>query len=107
MEAHCRTGEYDMRMAVTLFLCSGGQPTVDAADSARLNGPFFVVGRWHPDLNRTETLLTLRSEDVISAEILKDGVRMTHSGVRRRPRREPSRTPPRTAHLIRFEQQPR
>jgi hypothetical protein len=71
-------GEYEMRMAVRLFLSSGGQQTVDAADSARLDGPFFLVRRRHPDLNRTETVLTLRSEDVIGAEVLKDGVRIDY-----------------------------
>ena len=71
-------GEYGMRMAVRVFLSSGGQRTVDAADSARLDGPFFLVRRWHSDLNRTETVLTLRSEDVIGAEVLKDGVRIDY-----------------------------
>ena len=65
-------------MAVRLFLSSGGQRTVDAADSARLDGPFFIVSRWSPHLNRTETVLTLRSEDVIGAEVLKDGVRIDY-----------------------------
>ena len=71
-------GGYEMRMAVRLFLSSGGQRTVDAADSARLDGPFFLVRRWHPDLNRTETVLTLLSQDVIGAEVLKDGVRIEY-----------------------------
>jgi hypothetical protein len=71
-------GEYDVRMAVRLFLSSGGQRTVDAADSARLDGPFYLVRRWCPNLNRTETVLTLRSEDVIGAEVLKDGVRIDY-----------------------------
>ena len=71
-------GEYEMRMAVRLFLSSGGQRAVDAADSARLDGPCLLVRRWHPDLNRTETVLTLRSEDVIGAEVLKDGVRIDY-----------------------------
>jgi hypothetical protein len=62
-------------MAVSLFLSCGVQRTVDAADSARLDGPFFIVSRWYPHLNRAETVLTLRSEDVIGAEVLKDGVR--------------------------------
>ena len=73
-----RMGECEMRMAVRLFLSSGGQRAVDAADSARLDGPFFLVRRWHPDLNRTETVLTLPSEDVIGAEVLKDGVRIDY-----------------------------
>jgi hypothetical protein len=67
-----------MRMAVRLFPSSVGQRTVDGADSARLDGPFFVVERTHPDFNRTETLLTLRSEDVVGAEVLKDGVRIDY-----------------------------
>jgi len=71
-------GEYEMPMAVRLLLSSGGQRTIDAADSARLDGPFFLVRRrWYPDLNRTETVLTLRSEDVIGAEVLK-GVRIDY-----------------------------
>ena len=37
-----------------------------------------MVSRWYPDLKRTETLLTLRSEDVIGAEVLKDGVRIDY-----------------------------
>ena len=63
-------------MAVRLF-CGLGQRTVDAADRARLDGPFFVR-RWHPDLKHTKTVLTLRSEDVIGAEVLKDGVRISY-----------------------------
>jgi hypothetical protein len=69
---------YETRMAVRLFLSSGSQRTVDAAASARLDGPFFIVTRWYQDLNRTETVLTLRSEDVIGAEVLKDGVRIDY-----------------------------
>jgi hypothetical protein len=49
-------GEYEIRMAVRLFLSSGGQRTVEVADSARLDGPFFLVRRYHPDLNRTESV---------------------------------------------------
>src|SRR5207247_7657726 len=78
-----RMGEYEMGMAVRLFLSSGGQRTIDAADSARLDGPFFLVRRRYPDLNRTETVLTLRSEDVVGADVLKDGGQnRLHSGVR-------------------------
>ena len=76
-------GEYEMRMAVRLVLSSGGLRTSDAADSARLDGPFFLVRRWYPDLNRTRPqpyrdLLTLRSKDVIGAEVLQDGVRIDY-----------------------------
>ena len=63
-----------MRMAVRLLVSSGGYRTVDGADLARSDGPFFLVRRSYPDLNRTETVVTLRSEDVIGAEVLKDGV---------------------------------
>jgi RNA polymerase sigma-70 factor (ECF subfamily) len=65
-------------MAVRLLLSSGRERTVDAADSARLDGPFFLVRRWYPDLNRTETVLTLLSRDVIAAEVLKDGLRIDY-----------------------------
>ena len=68
-----------MGMAVRLFLSSGGERTVDAADSAQLDGSFFLVRRSYPDLNRPETVLTLRSEDVIGAEVLKDGVRIDYT----------------------------
>ena len=77
-------------MAVRLFLSAGGQRTVDAADSARLDGPFFPVRRWHPDLNRTETVLTLRSEEVIGAEVLKEESELTTFRGAGRPRHEPS-----------------
>ena len=33
--ASIRMGQYQMGMVVKLFLCSGGERTVDAADSAR------------------------------------------------------------------------
>jgi hypothetical protein len=75
-----------MRMAVRLVLSSGNHRTVDDADSARLEGPFFLVRRWIPDLNRTETVLTLRSEDVIGAEVLKDGVRIDYIPGRGQPK---------------------
>jgi hypothetical protein len=40
--------------------------------------PFFIVSRLFPDLNRHETALTLRAEDVAGAEVLKDGVRVDY-----------------------------
>ena len=67
-----------MRMAVRVFLSSGDERTVDRADSARLDEHFFLVRRSYPQVNRTETVLTLRSEDVIGAEVLKDGVRINY-----------------------------
>jgi hypothetical protein len=62
-------------MAVTLFLSSGTQRIIEAADSARLDEAFFLVTRRDPGSARVDTLLTLRSIDVVAAEVLKDGVR--------------------------------
>lgn len=61
-------------MAVKLYLLSGSQRMLDNADSARLDDGFFVVTRRDPTTGRVNTLLTLRSEDVVAAEVLKDGV---------------------------------
>jgi hypothetical protein len=65
-------------MPVVLFLTSGGQRTVDAGDSARLDGPFFMVNRKDPTSGRIDTVLTLRSIDVIAAEVFIDGVSVDH-----------------------------
>jgi hypothetical protein len=59
---------------VRLLLTSGGQRIVHHADAARRDGPFFIVFRSDPDPNRCETLLTLRADEVIGAEIIKDGI---------------------------------
>ena len=77
-QCHVRMGEHEVRMAVRLSLSSGAQRIVEGADAARLDGPFFLVRRSYPDLNRTETVLTLRSDDVIAAEVLKDGLRIDY-----------------------------
>jgi hypothetical protein len=69
-------GKYEMRMAVRVFLSSGVERTVDAAVSAGLDGPFLSGQTMAPRPHRTETVLTLRCEDVIGAEVLKDGVRI-------------------------------
>jgi hypothetical protein len=61
-------------MAVRLFLASGGQRDIDDADGAQMDGPFFLVTRWDPYQERRRTVLTLRAKDIVSAEILKDGV---------------------------------
>jgi hypothetical protein len=61
---------------VILHLASGVQRTIEHADSAHVDGPFFIVTRWYQDLNRRETVLTLRSDDVVAADIVKDGVRI-------------------------------
>jgi hypothetical protein len=39
-----------------------------------MEGPLFLVTRYDPYLRRTNTVLTLLSCTVISAEIQKDGV---------------------------------
>lgn len=62
-----------------------------------------IVSRWYPDLNRTETVLTLLSEDVICAEVLKDGVRIDYIPGAGRQRHEPSRTHHARSHLSTFE----
>jgi hypothetical protein len=65
-------------MAVRLFLSSGEERTIDAADSARLDGYFFIISRRYPDGEQSKTLLTLPSPDVVGAEILIDGVRIDY-----------------------------
>lgn len=46
---------------------------METADSARFDGPFFVVTRKDPFSARIVTLLTLRSVDVVGAEVFVDG----------------------------------
>jgi hypothetical protein len=41
-------------------------------------GTFFVVTRLHPDVRQIETVLTLRAEDLVGAEVLEDGVRISY-----------------------------
>jgi hypothetical protein len=59
-------------MAVVIFPTSGAQRVVETADSARFDGPFFVVTRKDPFSARIDTLLTLRSIDVVGAEVFVD-----------------------------------
>jgi hypothetical protein len=54
---------------------SGDTRVVEQADGARLDGPFFLVTRWHAGIRLLETVLTLRSQDVIAAEVLHNSVR--------------------------------
>ena len=61
-------------MAVRLFLSSGTQRAIDAADSAHLDDAFFKVTKRDPGTGRVDTLLTLRSTEVFVAEVLRDGV---------------------------------
>ena len=62
-------------MAVRLFLSSGTERTIDTADAARLDVHFFVVTRRDPGTGRVDTLLTLRSVDVVAAEVCTNGIR--------------------------------
>jgi hypothetical protein len=59
---------------VRLFLTAGQQRIVEQADAARLDGSFFVITKRHHPSGRNDTVLTLRSQDVVGAEIVKDGV---------------------------------
>ncbi len=61
-------------MAVRLILASGVRRVLVEADGAHIDGPFFMVTRWDARLQCKQTILTLRSQDVVSADILKDGV---------------------------------
>ena len=74
-------------MAVRLFLPSGARRELDA-DGAHMDGPFFLVTRWDARLERTQTVLTLRFEDVVSAEVVKDGVSVEFVSGAAGPRRE-------------------
>jgi hypothetical protein len=60
-------------MPVRVFLSSGGQRIVETADGARVSGPFFEFTRRYLE-GKIETVLTLRTDDVIGAEFLKDSV---------------------------------
>ncbi len=52
---------------------------IENADAACVQGGFFFgIRRWFPDLQRHETVLTLRTQDVIGAEVLRDGVRIDY-----------------------------
>jgi len=65
-------------VAVKLFLTSGTERIVETADSAHSDDAFFVVTRRDTGTGRVDTLLTLRSSDVVGAEVLKDGVRTAY-----------------------------
>jgi hypothetical protein len=60
-------------MAVLLLLESGARRDVDG-DGAHMDGPFFMVTRWDLRLQCAQTVLTLRSRDIVRAEVQKDGV---------------------------------
>jgi len=64
-------------MAVRLLLSSGGKRLLERADGARLDGHFFVVTRARPS-GELETVLTLRAEDVVGAEVMREGVRIDY-----------------------------
>jgi len=62
-----------VRRMVRLFLASGVQRDFDP-DGAHMDVLFFMVSRWDSLLKRCQTVLTLRSQEVVSAEIQRDGV---------------------------------
>jgi hypothetical protein len=66
------------RTVVRLLMSSGAIRIIDAADSARLEDAFFVITRCDSLTGRVYVVLTLRSEDVIGAEILTNGVRTAY-----------------------------
>jgi hypothetical protein len=59
---------------------------LETADAARRDEPFFLVTRWHSEIRQVETVLTLRAEDVVAAEVLSNGVRVDDVVGRGRPR---------------------
>jgi hypothetical protein len=65
-------------VAVRLILSSGGERFIESADSAHVEGAFFVITRRLAGLNRCYTILTLRADDVVAAEVLEDGVRVDY-----------------------------
>jgi hypothetical protein len=66
------------RTAVKLLLSSGETRTLHGADSAVLEDAFFLIKRRDPVTNRIDVVLTLRSQDVVGAEILTNGVRTAY-----------------------------
>jgi len=58
-------------MAVRVLLKSGEWRVVPDADGARLGHSFFLITRRYHD--GVETVLTLRAENVVRAEIERDG----------------------------------
>jgi hypothetical protein len=60
-------------MAVRVFLAAGGERMVDTADAARVSGPFFVITRRRLGTDQVDTVLTLRTQDIVAAEVVKDG----------------------------------
>ena len=66
--------EEQKELAVRLVLSSGAQRTVESADAARLDDPFFIVTRRDANTGRVDTLLTLRAVDVVAGEVVKDGI---------------------------------
>ena len=70
-------------MAVRLLLASGARRDLVEADGAHIDGPFFLLTRWDARLERTQTVLTLRSEGVVGAPTFCDSA---HLGVLATPR---------------------
>jgi hypothetical protein len=66
------------RTAVRILMSSGATRIIDGADSAALEDAFFVVTRRNRLSDQKNVLLTLRSQDVVGAEILTNGVRTAY-----------------------------
>jgi hypothetical protein len=64
----------DSAVSVRVLLASGGQRIVETADGAVASGEFFIVTRRSTPGGSNETLLTVRAQDVVGAEIIVDGV---------------------------------
>ncbi len=64
-------------MAVRLHLSSGIVRLIVDADAARLDEPFFIVTRRNPLGEGEITVLTLLSSDVVAADVVKEGVKIS------------------------------
>jgi hypothetical protein len=61
-----------VQMGVRLLLASGQYRTVEGG-GAQMDGAFFMVTQSSADGDRLYTVLTLRSRDVVMAEVQRDG----------------------------------
>ena len=68
---------------VILHLAPGVRRTIEHADSAHVDGPFLIVTRRYQGLNRRETVLTLRADDVVAADIVKEAATISRVPVRK------------------------
>ena len=64
--------------AVRVFCSSGEVRTIHGADSALQDDAFFVITRRNHLTNGIDVVLTLRSQDVIGAEIVTNGIKTAY-----------------------------